>query len=503
MQTIWAGLDPGRDKESIALDAGRTGLSIVLILIMFQIMTNWPPDPDTLKRPAYRSLIQATETAIQNGILKPGDRLPTQRQLAFDLNLSVQTVSRAYDKLIEAGKIVGQVGRGTFVRESPADVTMPFVNRKASRALLDMSILKPVIDHAHEKALQAVLRSIATSLPRSVISGFRPPPRFDVETMPVRRWLGLCGLDLPDATVIPTNGSTSAMTAALMTAAQPGDLVVTENIGHHTLRPLTRFLGLRLQGVTVDDGGICPRALEDICQREGVKVLCIMPGGLNPLAFNMTGTRREEIVEIARRYDLQIIENHACGPLQDAPPPPVAALAPERTLFFTSLTKCLMPGLRVGYLVVPDHLGAAATSRHLVTNWMATSLMTEIADRWFEDGTAEDLLHRQRLALGDRQGYALQILDGLEYRTSPNGLHVWICCRDAHEERALVEAARRDGVAVAPASSFSIGPHHLHTGIRVALGGQSFPDFARGLQIVKRVACEMQAVPKIAEDRIG
>lgn len=460
-------------------------------------MTNWPPDPGTLKRPAYRSLIQATEAAIQNGILKPGDRLPTQRQLAFDLNLSVQTVSRAYDKLTEAGKIVGEVGRGTFVRPSSDDMAMPFVNRQTSRALLDMSIIKPVIDHAHEKALQSALRSIARSLPPSVVGGFRPGPWSYGDSVAVRRWLALCGLDLPDATVIPTNGSTSAMTAALMTAAQPGDLVVTENIGHHTLRPLTRFLGLRLQGVTVDDGGLCPHALEDICQRDGVKALYIMPGGLNPLAFTMTETRREEIAGIARKYDLQIIENHAWGPLQDAPPPPIATLAPERTLFFTSLTKCLMPGLRVGYLVVPDHLGAAAESRHLVTSWMATSLMTEIANRWLGDGTAEDLLHRQRLALADRQGYAVQILDGLDHRASPNGLHVWIGCRDANEERALVEATHCEGVAVAPAASFSIGPHHLHTGIRVALGGQSFPDFARGLQIVKRVAQDIQRRPKI------
>lgn len=453
-------------------------------------MTNWPPAPGTLQRPAYRSLIQAIETAIQNGVLKPGDRLPTQRKLAFDLHLSVQTVSRAYDRLTEAGRIVGVVGRGTFVRAAPDDIAMPFVNRKTSRALLDMSILKPIIDHAHEEAMQRTLRSVAASLPRSVLEGFRPSPRFGKGSAQVRRWLGLCDLDPGADAVIPTNGSTSAMTAALMTAAQPGDLVVTEDIGHHTLRPLARFLGLRLQGAAVDDDGLCPHALDRICRRENVKALYIMPGGLNPLAFTMSEARREDVVRVARKHDLLVIENHAWGPLQDAPPPPIARLAPERTLFFTSLTKCLMPGLRVGYLVVPAHLGSAAANRHLVTNWMATGLMTEIAERWLDDGTADDLLHRQRVALADRQDCAAQILGGLTYRTGQNGLHLWIPCRGAQEEAALVAAARREGVAVAPGASFSIGPHDLHTGVRVALGGQSFPDFARGLEIVKRVAMD-------------
>lgn len=464
-------------------------------------MTKWPPDPGTLKRPAYRSLIQVIETAIQNGTLQPGDRLPTQRRLAFDLNLSVQTVSRAYDKLIEAGKIVGEVGRGTFVRAAQEDVTMPFVPRGAARALLDMSILKPVIDHAHEDAFRSALRAIARACPRAVLEASRPDRQGASTTDAVRRWLGLCGLEGGDSAVITTNGSTSAMTVAMMTAAQPGDLVVSEEIGHHTLRPLARFLGLRLQGVTVDEGGICPRALEDVCRAEGVKALYLMPGGLNPLAFTMSERRRADVVDVARRYDLQIIENHAWGPLQDAPPPPIAALAPERTLFFTSLTKCLMPGLRVGYLVVPDHLGAAAGNRHLVTNWMATGLMTEIADRWLGDGTAEALLNRQRLALGDREAFARRVLEGLEVGTSANGLHAWLECRDAQEERALVEALRAEGVAVAPGASFAIGPHYRHTGIRIALGGLSFPDFARGLRVVGRVARELQGRERGARRR--
>jgi DNA-binding transcriptional MocR family regulator len=126
---------------------------------------------------------------------------------------------------------------------------------------------------------------------------------------------------------------------------------------------------------------------------------------------------------------------------------------------------------------------------------MTTGLMTEIADRWLADGTAEKLLNRQRLALGDRSDYATQTLEGLKHRTSPNGLHVWIDCRDAQEENDLIAATRSEGVAVAPAASFSIGPHFLHTGIRVALGGQSCPDFARGMRVIERAARQLADRP--------
>ncbi|WP_244153576.1 PLP-dependent aminotransferase family protein [Sulfitobacter delicatus] len=446
-------------------------------------MTKWRPDPATLTRPAYRSLVQAIETAIQNGVLKPGEQLPTQRQMAFDLSLSVQTVSRAYDKLTETGRIIGEVGRGTFVRAASDDISTPFVSRKAAGRLLDMSILKPVMDHAHEEAMQKTLRAMARSLPRVVMGGARN----DVGTggsSAARRWLALCGLDLTGMAVLPTNGSTSAMTVALMTATQPGDLIVSEEIGHHTLRPLARFLGLRLQGATVDDGGICPEALDHLCRREPVKAVYLIPNGANPLCFTMTQHRRAAVIEVARRHDLLIIENQAWGPLQDAPPPPIAALAPERVLYFTSLTKCLLSGLRVGYLVVPDHLSASAANRHMVTSWMATQLMTQIADRWIEDGTADALLTRQQLALRDRADFAANVFRGRDMRTSPNGLHIWLPCHDTQEETLQAQAIREVGVAVANGASFAIGPPDRHPGLRIAIGGQSFPEFARGIRMI-------------------
>ncbi|PLS21524.1 PLP-dependent aminotransferase family protein [Neptunicoccus cionae] len=446
-------------------------------------MTKWLPDPETITRPAYRSLVQAIELAIQHGDLKPGDQLPPHRKLAYDLKLSVQTVSRAYDKLTEAGRVVGEVGRGTFVRGVQDEFPVPFVSRKTADKVLDMSLIKPVLDQIHDIAMEKVLRSMARSLPPAVLSGFRPDEPQDDEPESARRWLKLCGLDTGSSGVVVTNGSTSAMSMALMTAAQAGDLVLSEDVGHHTLRSLTRYLGMRLEGVRVDDDGICPDALEQRCAQEPVKALYLMPGGTNPLGFVMSAERRARIVDIARRYDILIVENHAWGPLLQGPPP-LAALAPERVLFFTSLTKSILPGLRVGYLVVPDHLARAAANRHLVMNWMATNLMTEIAYRWIMDGTAQILLDRQKAALSDRAGVVENLFRGLDYKMAPNGLHVWLNTRGAEQEQRLVDTARQMGVAVAAGASFSIGPHENHTGVRIALGGLSFPDFTQGLRII-------------------
>ncbi|MDP1363076.1 hypothetical protein Q6303_28175, partial [Klebsiella variicola] len=90
--------------------------------------------------------------------------------------------------------------------------------------------------------------------------------------------------------------------------------------------------------------------------------------------------------------DIAIVESDILGPLVQDRPPPIAALAPERTLYFTSFTKTVVPGLRIGYLAAPDRYVAAVANRHLVSNWMATPMVAEIATHWVEDGTAMQLV---------------------------------------------------------------------------------------------------------------
>jgi DNA-binding transcriptional MocR family regulator len=277
------------------------------------------------------------------------------------------------------------------------------------------------------------------------------------------------------------------MMIALMTAASSGDLVVTEALGHHTLKPLASYLGLRLRGLAMDHEGLVPQAFEQACEEAPVRALYVMPTGLNPMAKTAGTERRRRLVAIARKHDVRIIENDAWGPLQAHRPPPIAALAPERTFYFTGFTKCLLPGLRVGYLVTPETFEAAAANRHLVTCWMATALLAEIATRWINDGTARSLLDWQREALCERNALAAEMLANMPYSASPSGMHVWLSLPPAWSEDAFVAHARLQGVAVAPGSAFAVS-EPTEAGVRICLGAESLSSFKRGLEIIARLA---------------
>ena len=360
-------------------------------------MTIWPPNPEDIKRPAYRTLANCLIQAIEAGEVKDGDQLQTHRELADQLGLSIQTISRAYEELIRRGFVSGEVGRGTFVRASGYNSNSPWQDKgdDQNNPLIDCSILKPVSASTHMDSMRVALSQLSDNLPASVIFSFRPTRAQYLYHDAAAIWLARCGIETCPEVVQLTNGNTSAMTVALMTAASVGDLIVTEEMCHHTLKPLTRYLGLRLKGLETDEQGILPEDFEHACVSEPVKALYVMPSGLNPLARMMGIERREALCEIAHKYDVLLIENDAWGPIQSQRPLPFAALAPERTFYFTSFTKCIMPGLRSGYLIVPAPLASASANSHLVSNWMATPMLAEIASRWIKDGTAVRLLEWQ------------------------------------------------------------------------------------------------------------
>ncbi|UVC09887.1 PLP-dependent aminotransferase family protein [Rhizobium sp. TH2] len=446
-------------------------------------MTNWQPDPTLLRRPAYLSLAEQIARAIQDGILPSGARLPPHRMMADSLKLSVQTVSRAYDDLIRRGLISGEIGRGTFVQTLRKEPEPPYLPERLGE-LIDLSILKPACDQYHLEKMREAFGWLAENLPASSALSFRPNVVFPRHRVAAAEWLARCGLDVSPLNISVTNGATSGMTTALMSVAPPGSTVVVEAISHHTLVPLSTYLGLHLEGVSIDEQGMLPEALEAACRKGNVRAVFLQPTVINPMAAMMGAERREALAEVARRHDLAIIENDILGPLVENRPPPMAAIAPERTLYITSFTKITVPGLRIGYLAAPDRYVAAVANRHLVSNWMATPSIAEIATKWVGDGTAMELVGWQRRALAVRHAIAAETLAGLDYRDHPQSLHVWLPLTGAHTEEGFVSQARLRGVAIAPGSSFRTSGETWHPAVRISLGSTTEVELKTGLGIV-------------------
>lgn len=156
----------------------------------------------------------------------------------------------------------------------------------------------------------------------------------------------------------------------------------------------------------------------------------------------------------------------------------MASFAPDRTFYFTGLTKCLAPGLRFGLLAMPERLSARTENRHLSISWMVTPLIAEIAADWMESGTADSLLAAHRKELAARNRLAQRHL-GVRSAGFVHGLHRWLPLPEGLGERAFQRQALRNRVAVAAGASFTVSDPR--PAIRVCLGGIGRGDLEQAL----------------------
>jgi DNA-binding transcriptional MocR family regulator len=246
------------------------------------------------------------------------------------------------------------------------------------------------------------------------------------------------------------------MTAALGAITDPGDVVLTECLTYPGLKRLADFLRIRLHGIQMDEAGIDPEAFETACRTLNPKALYCVCNLQNPTALVVPVERRRALAEIARRHGVKIIEDDVYGFLLDAETPPsLASFAPELSHYFTSLSKSMAPGLRVGYLAIPSAGKNDFTQVVRSTTWMATPLTAEIGTDWIRSGAGRKLALGHRSEAIERQKIARRILAGWDISKEIRSYHIWLKLPEPWSAETFALELRMRGVAVTPANAFA------------------------------------------------
>jgi len=419
----------------------------------------------------HAALTERIIADIDSGILKPMDRMPTHRDLARELGLSVQTVSLSYKEAERLGYLSGEIGRGTFVKARVTDRAGRMMLDHSQNEVLDLSIIRAVYLDAHEDASREIFRELAESDIASFMRPCRPIAGLDRHREAARLWLQPMGVTAGAERILVTNGAAHSIFLALSCIIRSGDVVLCENLTDHGIIGLSNILGFSLKGLPTDAEGILPDALEAACAVGSVRALVLIPTLNNPTSHVAGAERRRAISEIAQRYGIFVIEDEVYRPMIEEDLPSITELLPDLGFFATSFTKTVLTGLRVGYLVVPPAYSIRAASILRVSSWSGTYLTAEIATRWVENGTAQELLAIQRDEARSRQGIAAEILGDHFASSHPLSLCAWLKVPQHWTEDGLVRSLANQNVAVTPSEPFIAGPGH-GGGIRICLGGR-------------------------------
>lgn len=446
----------------------------------------WSPRLKSSKAPRYAALLEALAADIGAGVLKPGDRLPPQRILAATTGLSLGTITRVYAAAERRGLVKGEVGRGTYVRDlaDPASYS-PHLDR----ARIDLGPTAVPIEPGDlgHRALQAALTQLSGRSDLVGLSGYQPHGGTMEHRAAGVRWLDSLGVEATAEEVVLTAGAQHGTVLALNTVAR-GSKVLVEELTYPGFLSAARWLGLELVPVALDGEGLVPEALVRACEQQSARVLYCMPTHHNPTGSVLPLDRRKQIVDIARTYDITIIENGALAPLIAQPPPPFATLAPERTWYISSLAKAALPALRTGFLKAPVERCQDIINGVTATLWSASPLLAAVAMQWINDGTAVAIRDARRAEIAARRRQAMRRLGHIVPPGHATSCLLWIDLPDQLPALELVRQAMDHGVLIGPGQLFAAGPDTAPNAIRLSLGAAATrDDLDAGLTLITQL----------------
>lgn len=463
----------------------------------------WVPDLTRFDGPKYRAIAEALAAEIRSGIMKPGAKLPPQRELAWALGVTVGTVTRAYQEAERRGLVGGEVGRGTYVKDPdnyaqgvrsatiPTDWYSLHSAQEAEEPDPDAPIAMQFSFPPGDAGTEELRRSLAIlsqdpDLGRLLM--YQSPTGYATHIEAAETWFAKRSLSVNRDTLVICSGAHNGILAVLAALCRNGGRVATERLVYPGMRAIARILGLELIPVDLDEEGLRPDSLRAVLSAGGIDAIYTDPTLQNPTNVTMSEERRDEIAAIAQEFGVPIVEDDLFGLLPEDAPTPITTRLPDLGYCVTSLSKTLAPGLRVGFIRTPERARNQVAAGVRGSTWMASPLTTEIASRWILDGSAERVLAQRRQINEARRLRATEVLKGLEFEMPQGSLHAWLHLPDPWHASQYVAAAKEHGVLLSAAHAFSIGRERPPFAVRVCLGPpRTEARMVEGLETLRRI----------------
>ncbi|WP_218004807.1 MocR-like transcription factor YczR [Actinomadura macra] len=437
---------------------------------LVEILGDW----STASGPLYGRLVAAVARAVTAGDLVPGERLPSERDLARTLVVSRATVTAAYDELRARGLVESRRGSGTRVAEGPpalpagADGRVPggratsifqrFVDGPGEVISLAHAIEGPVPD-----LRQALLDLVREDLPHlTADAGYHPRGLPALRDAIATHLTGL-GLDTSSEQVLVTAGASQAIGLVAQMRLRRRSGVVVESPGWPGCFDVFRAAGARLRGVRLDEEGARADEIERAFADYRPALLFVMPTYHNPTGTLMSAARRGRIARLAERYGVPVLEDNAYTGLAGEAPPPIAAYGGPGAEILTvgSLAKAVWGGLRIGWI-----RASADTTERLARHKALADLGSPVLDQ----ALAARFLPRLHELEASRSAAGRQRLDHLagllrarfptwRWTEPQGGAALWIELPRI-DARAFAHVALRHGVEIVPGAAMDSDGRH-------------------------------------------
>jgi GntR family transcriptional regulator/MocR family aminotransferase len=440
--------------------------------------------------PLYQQIKTHLQQGILSGSLAPDTRLPASRQLAHDLGVNRITVETAYSELEADGLIYSRVGSGTYVLHSIHLPPQPIDNLEAAWPLWqqNMQIGVATTGNAESDEMlkinqhpQLISFAAGTSAPhmfpaddfRKVLQsvmrrdgmaalGYGESNGYAPLRATIAHVLASQGLQARPENILITAGSQQALSLVSQLLLKPGDTILVESPTYSGALELFRAVNFSVVGIPMDKQGMQVENLEKLLQQHHPKLIYTIPNFHNPTGTCLSSSRRRELIILADRYNVPILEDDFVGDLRydGRAQPSLKALDPGgRVIYANTFSKMIMPGLRVGFLLIEGPIYEHLVNFKRVNDLATSALIQRALEAYVTVGRYQAHLRRSCQIFRKRRDAMTAAINrylpaDIHFDTPQGGLFLWVRLPDEMSSADLLPLACREGVDFVPGSRF-------------------------------------------------
>ncbi|WP_045521278.1 MocR-like pyridoxine biosynthesis transcription factor PdxR [Neobacillus niacini] len=441
---------------------------------------DWKPDRKA-KKAIYKQLAEYIENGIANGTFPPDKPLPSERNLAKELDINRSTVVAAYDELESNGLIQRNRGSGTTISKDIWGITkkrIPSWNRYIEAGSFLPNL--PVTQRIRKEAVEHKLINLA--------SGELSEDLFPLDSLRQitvsRSFIGSLGYDHPQgnlilretitkhvkqfrriesdpSSILITSGAQQALHLVVQCLLKPGDAVALEDPSYSYNLPIFKSAGIKPYFLSVYKDGINPDDLLTLHKKHRIKMIFLNPSFQNPTGTLLQEKQRKAILEISSEHGIPVVEDDPYS-LTSFTGEEVTTLKSKdihgNVLYISSLSKIVASGLRIGWIIGPKPVIERLSDAKQQIDFGHASFTQWIANDFIESENFHSHIKRLVKELEKRRDQIVTSLkfylkDQVEFSIPQGGIHLWCRMKKDFNEMQLLEESIKRGVIYVPGST--------------------------------------------------
>jgi DNA-binding transcriptional MocR family regulator len=491
----------------------------------------------TSKEPAYEQIRRQIGDLVRDGLLEAGEKIPSVRELARSLGVSVKTVYSAYEALAAENIIATRHGSGTFITTQPGVATgvnlrtreemggpiseLPpmrwepyffrsefFAVPRSKRHIGDLIKFTQAYPDPSLFPFERI-KQVATNMlwyPKEFFFDIGNPQGHQPLVEYLEKEMALSGVPMAEGQndIILTGGFQRALALILGRIMKPGQKVAIESPSYTSLLNMLTASGIDYVPIPVDDAGMDTEYLAGVLAQGEVRAVITIPTYHNPTGVTMSQDRREHLIRLAARHRMPIIEDDWGRLLRyegEAPPPLKAIDSGGYVIHIGTFSKCFLPGLRIGWITSPSALAIPLTYAKIGADVGDSFFLQALLYEFIVRGHFTKHIRRTVKEYKRRRNVMCKLLkellpDGCTFSIPAGGLSVWVKLPEHILSLPLLGLAREAGVEFLPAA-FCMPNREDISAFRISFSRNSVEDIEAGMKLLCSIISDCVEDPQL------